>query len=65
MDLSRVRWRKATYSTGNGGDCVEVGAGPRAVAVRDSKDPEGPKLAFAPGRWRDFTRSIRNDQTAP
>jgi hypothetical protein len=65
MDLSRIRWRKATYSTGNGGNCVEVGTAPRAVAVRDSKDPEGPNLAFAPGRWQDFTRSVKNDQTAP
>jgi Domain of unknown function (DUF397) len=65
MDLSRIRWRKATYSTGNGGNCVEVGTAPRAVAVRDSKDPEGPRLAFAPGRWQDFTRRVRHDQTAP
>ncbi len=25
MDLSRVRWRKSSYSSGNGGACVEVG----------------------------------------
>jgi hypothetical protein len=50
---------------GGFGRRVEVGAAPRAVAVRDSKDPEGPKLAFAPGRWRDFTRSVKNGQTAP
>ncbi len=58
MDLSRVTWRKASYS-GNGGACIEVGTSPRTVAVRDSKDPEGPKLAFTPGRWQEFTRSIK------
>jgi hypothetical protein len=26
MDLSRIEWRKATRSTNNGGNCVEVGA---------------------------------------
>src|SRR5258708_27968415 len=25
MDLTQVRWRKASYSGGNGGGCVEVG----------------------------------------
>ena len=40
MDLSRAKWRKASYSTGNGGNCVEVARNlPGAVAVRDSKDP--------------------------
>jgi hypothetical protein len=54
-----LSWRKASYSSGNGGDCVEVASAPRAVAVRDSKDPEGPKLAFAPGRWQQFTRRVK------
>jgi hypothetical protein len=62
MDLSRIRWRKATYSTGNGGDCVEVGAAARTVAVRDSKDLAGPALAFAPSRWQAFTRAVKNDR---
>jgi hypothetical protein len=53
-------WRKASYSTGNGGNCVEVGKAPRAVAVRDSKDPEGPELAFTPGSWHAFTRRVKN-----
>jgi Domain of unknown function (DUF397) len=64
MDLSRITWRKASYSSGNGGACIEVGSAPRTVAVRDSKDPDGPKLAFTPGRWQDFTRRVKNDQTA-
>jgi hypothetical protein len=59
MDLSRVEWRKATYSNVNGGECVEVGAAGRVVAVRDSKDPQGPKLAFTPGEWKAFTRRVK------
>jgi hypothetical protein len=46
MDLSRISWRNASYSRGNGGDCIEVGTAPRVIAVRESKDPDGPKLAF-------------------
>lgn len=59
MDLSRMQWRKATCSSTNGGNCVEVGAGARAVAVRDSKDPAGPALAFTGACWQAFTRRLK------
>jgi len=53
-------WRKSSYSGGNGGDCVEVArALPAAVAVRDSKDPDGPKLIFTVADWIAFTAAIR------
>jgi hypothetical protein len=29
------------------------------VAVRDSKDPDGPKLAFLPEDWQAFTASVK------
>ena len=63
MDLSRAEWRKASYSSTNGGACVEV-AGNLAdiVAVRDSKDPDGPVLVFAPDEWRAFTAGVRAGQ---
>ncbi len=59
-----LSWRTSSYSTSNGGDCVEVGAAPGAVAVRDSQDPAGPELAFTPGRWQDFTRRVATGQAA-
>ncbi len=59
MDLSRIAWRKASYSTGNGGNCVEVGTAPRVVAVRDTKDRTGPALAFSPQDWKAFTRRVK------
>ncbi len=53
-------WRKSSYSASNGGDCVEVAAAPpAAVAVRDSKDPGGPRLIFTPAAWAAFTTAIR------
>jgi hypothetical protein len=53
-------WRKSSYSGTNGGDCVEVAATlPAAVAVRDSKDPDGPRLIFTPQAWAAFTATIR------
>jgi hypothetical protein len=53
-------WRKSSYSGGNGGNCVEVArTPPAAIAVRDSKDPDGPKLIFTPQDWSAFTQTVR------
>ncbi|MEU4333768.1 DUF397 domain-containing protein [Micromonospora lupini] len=55
MELTGARWRKSTRSNGSGGACVEVADNlPGLVAVRDSKDPTGPVLVFAPDAWRAF-----------
>jgi Domain of unknown function (DUF397) len=61
MDVGHVTWRKSSYSGNNGGGCVEVARGhAAAVAVRDSKDPDGPKLAFTPADWRQFIHLIKS-----
>jgi hypothetical protein len=61
MDISRVKWRTSSYSANNGGACVEVcTTDPAAVAVRDSKDREGPALGFAPEAWSVFVQGIKN-----
>jgi hypothetical protein len=52
--VPELTWFKSTYSTGSGGECVEVAAHPRTVYVRDSKDPAGPVLAFPPAAWAAF-----------
>ncbi|KAB1945425.1 DUF397 domain-containing protein [Micromonospora sp. ALFpr18c] len=55
MDLTGARWRKSIRSGPDGGNCVEVADNlPGLVAVRDSKDPGGPVLVFAPDAWRAF-----------
>jgi len=69
-------WNKSSLS-GNGSDCVEValadtsqaeaGPGPdtdRLVLVRDSKDPEGSVLAFAPAEWDIFITGIKRGSLA-
>ena len=60
-DLTRADWRKASYSGDNGGACVEVARNlPGVVAVRDSKDPAGPVLAFGLDEWAAFTAAIKD-----
>jgi Domain of unknown function (DUF397) len=63
MDLSRAMlWKKSSYSNG-GGACVEVASNvPGIVAVRDSKDPHGPALAFTPDQWRAFIAGAGNGE---
>jgi Domain of unknown function (DUF397) len=57
-DLSRAEWRKSSYSS-QSGNCVEVATNlPGAVAIRDSKDPEGPELTVTQDTWRTFIRSM-------
>lgn len=59
-DLPGVIWRKSSRS-GQGGDCVELAGLPGVVAVRDSKDPSGPALAFPREAWRAFAGRVRAD----
>ncbi|KMO99258.1 toxin [Streptomyces roseus] len=56
--LGGAAWRKASYSGGTGGDCVEIATQPCGVAVRDSKDPEGPAFTVAPAAFAAFVRSL-------
>ncbi|HEY2578633.1 MAG TPA: DUF397 domain-containing protein [Streptosporangiaceae bacterium] len=59
-----VSWRKSSYSSNGGGECVEVARNPGGiVAVRDSKDPDGPKLTFSPEDWRSFTADVKAGRT--
>ncbi|GAB2799799.1 DUF397 domain-containing protein [Streptomyces chlorus] len=47
-------WFKSTYSSGEGGDCVEVATCPHTVHVRDSKDTNRPGLAASSDAWAAF-----------
>ena len=56
--------RTSNHDGSTGGDCVEVASVERVIAVRDSKNLDGPVLTFAPHAWRAFTASFKADPPA-
>jgi len=57
-------WHKSSHSGGT--NCAEVAVMPGPVpgagymvAVRDSKDPDGPMLTFAPADWHTFIDGLK------
>lgn len=53
-------WIKSSYSQGNGA-CVEVKSPASSeLAVRDSKTPDGPTLAFPSDAWTSFVASVKD-----
>ncbi|MFE1512203.1 DUF397 domain-containing protein [Streptomyces sp. NPDC058726] len=54
-EASSLAWFKSSYSSGSEGDsCVEIATEPATVHVRDSKNLDGPQLAFTPAAWAGF-----------
>ncbi|MBA9001570.1 DUF397 domain-containing protein [Thermomonospora cellulosilytica] len=58
-DLPNVTWRKSSKSTATGNECVELAAFAHAIAIRDSKDPNGPRLTLPPVAFQRLTDEIR------
>jgi hypothetical protein len=53
-------WRKSSYSSGNGGNCVETGSTHGAVLVRDTKNQgSGPVLRVPASAWVAFTATLK------
>ncbi len=58
--LLPANWRKSRHSNPSG-DCVEIAELPTGnVAVRDSRDPDGPALVFTRSDWAAFIQGARN-----
>ncbi|WP_327413371.1 DUF397 domain-containing protein [Streptomyces sp. NBC_01233] len=47
-------WFKSSYSSGAGGECVEVARGSEVVHVRDSKNKVGAALSVGAESWTRF-----------
>lgn len=65
-DTADRTWRKSTYSSNGGTDCVEVAAGYEGsrVLVRDTKNRPGPVLRFSPAVWRRFADHVKRSLPA-
>jgi hypothetical protein len=60
VEVAQATSRKSSIS-GQSQNCAEIaGDLPAAIGVRDSKDPGGPVLVFAPGAWRAFIAGLKN-----
>ncbi|MDO0935389.1 DUF397 domain-containing protein [Streptomyces sp. DG2A-72] len=57
MNAEALQWFKSTYSSDEGGECLEVAIRPHAIHIRDSKNPEesGPTFTASPEAWAAFT----------
>ena len=49
-----LQWVKSTYSSSEGGQCLEVALCPQAIHIRDSKNPTGPNLTVTGEAWSAF-----------
>lgn len=58
-----IKWRKSSH-TGSGNDdvCVEVARVGGVIGVRDSKDPEGPRLGVTPREFGRLLTSVRRGE---
>ncbi|WP_436787673.1 DUF397 domain-containing protein [Yinghuangia sp. YIM S10712] len=48
---SELHWVKSSYSSNDGPECVEVASDTQVICVRDSKNVQGPRLAFSSASW--------------
>jgi Domain of unknown function (DUF397) len=61
--IDNSRWRKSSFSGGNGGACVEVADHEGMILVRDTKDHgHGPIQRFTRAQWHAFVAGVRNGE---
>ncbi|MER5648533.1 DUF397 domain-containing protein [Streptosporangium sp. NPDC002524] len=61
LDLSCAEWRTSSLS-GSNGECVQVAFPDKQVAVRDSKDIQGPALTFESRQWSAFVSGVKRGE---
>lgn len=57
--MRQLTWYKSTYSSDQGGNCIEVADLEGDRAVRDSKDPARSVLTFTIAQWSAFITGVR------
>ncbi|MEV5528109.1 DUF397 domain-containing protein [Streptomyces prunicolor] len=59
MNTTELAWFKSSYSTNEGGACLEIAPTPETIHIRDSKHLTGPTLGVTPTTWTEFLRAVR------
>ncbi|MER7683659.1 DUF397 domain-containing protein [Streptomyces sp. NPDC097610] len=66
MNTTELAWFKSSYSTNEGGACLEIATPtttptttPSTIHIRDSKNLTGPTLTITPTSWTAFLRTVR------
>lgn len=57
-----LAWRRSTRC--DSGTCIEVAVTDDRVMVRDSREPDGPRLVLTHAEWADFVAWVRRDCAA-
>ena len=60
--MRHLTWHKSSYSSDQGGNCIEVATIEKHRAIRDSKEPAGPVLGITTAQWSAFTTAVQADQ---
>jgi len=60
-ERAALAWLKAQSSSHNG-QCVEIASAADKIAIRDSKDPNGPILVYTSAEFRAFLSGARNGE---
>lgn len=59
-DHPPLSWRKSSRSQGEANTCVELTSDiDHVIVVRDSKDPEGPRLIFGRAAFRGLVEGLK------
>jgi hypothetical protein len=62
VDLSRAVWRRSSTSVPDCDNCVEIAFVDEAIAIRDSRHPEGPVLLFTQAEWDAFVGGAKDGE---
>ena len=62
VNLDHAVWQKSSRSGPYSDNCVEIAFVDDAIAMRDSKHPDGPVLLFTQGEWDAFVLGAKDGE---
>jgi hypothetical protein len=62
VNLTHAVWQKSSRSGPYSDNCVEIAFVDGAIAMRDSKHPNGPVLLFTPEEWDAFVEGAKDGE---